>query len=85
MALDKNIKAFVMHISSLSLELKVKINPAKKVQINLLLTKKVTVSTKYADFANIFSKESKKVLLKHTRINKHAIKLLDDKPPLYEV
>ena len=53
-ALDANIKAFVLHVSSLSLRLKIIIHLARNVQKALLLAKKVTVQAKYSDFANVF-------------------------------
>ena len=37
----------------------------------------------YSDFANVFWKKSAEVLLEHIGINKHAIKLEDDKQPFY--
>ena len=49
----------------------------------MLLAEKVTVSAKYADFADVFSKESAEMLPKRTGINKHAIKLEEGKQPLY--
>ena len=83
-ALDENIEALVVVVSSLSLRSKMTIHPARKAQIALLLAKKVTVPAKYSDFANVFSKESEEVWPKRTEINKHAIKLEDGKQPLYE-
>ena len=74
-----------MHVSYLSLRSKMTIHPARKTQIALLLAKKVTVPAKYSDFANIFLKESTKMLPKHTRINEHVIKLEDDKQSLHEL
>ena len=38
----------------------------------------------YADFSDVFLKKSAKVLPKHTRINKHAIKLKEDKQLPYK-
>ena len=52
-ALDENVEAFVVHVSSL--RSRINIHPAKKAQLALLLTKKVTVPTKYLDFADVFS------------------------------
>ena len=75
--LDKSIKAFVMHISSL--KLRITIHLARKAQIALLLAKKVTRLAKYSDFADIFSEELGNILLKQTKANKHAIKLKKDK------
>ena len=59
------------------------IHLARKAQIALLLAKEVTVPVKYTDFADIFSKESAKVLPERTGINKHVIKLKDGKQPPY--
>ena len=49
----------------------------------MLNAKEVTMPVEYSDFANVFSKESAKVLPEHTGINKHAIKLEDGKQPPY--
>ena len=79
MALDENIKAFVLHMSFLSLRSKMTIHLAREVQIALLLAKKETVLAEYADFANVFLEKSVAVLSKQTGINKYAIKLVEDK------
>ena len=71
-----------MHVSSL--ELKMIIHPAKEAQLALLLAKKVTVSTKYSDFANVFLEKLANIFSKRTRANKHAIKLEKGKHPPYE-
>ena len=81
MALDKNIETFVVYMSFLSLRSKMMIYKAQKAQIALLLAKKITVPVEYPDFADVFLKESAEVLPEHTRMNKHAIKLEDDKQP----
>ena len=83
--LDKNVKAFVVHVGCLSLGLKMTIYLAWEAQIASLLAKKVTVLVKYADFANVFLKELAKVLWKQTSINKHAIKLKDHKQSIYKL
>ena len=75
MVLNKNIEAFVVYISSLSLGLRMTIHPAKKVSIVLLLAKEVTVLAEYSDFANIFLKKSANIFPKQTKANKHTIKL----------
>ena len=51
------------------------IHPARKAQLALLLVKKVTVPTKYSDFANVFSEKSANIL----GANEHAIKPKNDK------
>ena len=56
---------------------------ALKTQIALLVAEKVTILTKYAYFANIFSKKLVKVLSKQTSFNEHTIKLVDSKQPHY--
>lgn len=81
-ALDENIKAFVIHIAFFSLR-QIIIYPAWKAQIALLLTEKVTVLTKYLNFANIFSKKSAVELFKKLEINKYVIDLELNKQPFY--
>ena len=82
-ALVKNIKAFVVHVSFLNLRSKMTIHSAQEAQIALLLAKKVTVPTEYADFSDVFLKKSAKVLLECTRINGYIIKLEDGKQSPY--
>ena len=71
--LDKNVKAFVVHVSSL--RSKISIHPAREAQLALLLTKEVTVPNEYLDFADVFSENSANVLPKRTGANEHIIKL----------
>ena len=59
------------------------IHPAWKAQIASPVAEKVTVPAKYSDFADVFSKKSEEVLPEQIGINKHAIKLEDDKEPPY--
>ena len=80
-ALDKNVEAFVMHVSSLGS--KMNIHLAKKAQLALLLNKKVTVPTGYSDFADVFSEKLANVLPERTGANEHAIKLEEGKQPSY--
>lgn len=49
----------------------------------LLLIKKITVSTKYANFADVFLKQLAKIVSKRTGINEHAIKWINSKEPSY--
>ena len=53
--LNENVKAFIVHVASLSL--KMTIYPARKAWITLLLVEKVTVLEEYLDFADVFSKK----------------------------
>ena len=51
----------------------------------LVLAKKVTISAKYLDFADIFSKKAANIFPEQTRVNEHAIKLEKGKKPPYEL
>ena len=82
--LDENIKAFIVHVNFLSLGLKMTIYPAKKVQIALLLPKKVTIPAKHLDFADVFLKESANILSEQSKVNKYAIKLAKGKKLAYK-
>ena len=75
MPLNENVEVFVVHVAPL----KMAIYPAQKAQIALFITEKVTMLAKYSDFADVYSKQSAKVLPKHTGINKHTIKLEEGK------
>ena len=80
-ALDENVKAFVVHVAFFTL--KMTIHPAQKAQIALLITKEVTVLEEYLDFADIFLKKSAEILPECKGINEYTIKLQKDKQPLY--
>ena len=80
---NKNIKAFVIHVSSLGLGSKMIIHPAWKAQIALMLAKEFIILPEYLDFINVSSKASAKVLPERTRINEHVFELEDDKQPSY--
>ena len=82
LALDENIKVFVIHIASFTS--KILIYSAWKAQITLLIAKEFIMPAEYADFANVLLKKSAKLLLGRTSINNHIIKLIDDKQLLYE-
>ena len=73
-ALDKNVEAFVVHVTSLSLNL-ILIHPAKEAQIVSLIVKEVKIPTNYLNFSDIFSKERALVLPEITDLNQHAIEL----------
>ena len=68
-----------MYIASFDLG----IHPDREAQIILLLTKEVKISDIYLDFADVFLKKKALVLSECTDINKHIIKLEDDKQPFY--
>ena len=81
--MDKNIKAFVVHITSFTLKMTIYL--ACKAQIALFLVEKLIILAKYLNFANIFSKKLAEILSKRVRVNKHAIKLKRDKQPPYRL
>lgn len=62
MALDKIIKVFVPHISSLVVEMKIYL--AKKAHISSLFIEKVIILAKYLDYIHVFLKDLVKILLK---------------------
>ena len=57
------------------------IHPNWKAQISLLQVEKIIVLTEYSDFINMILKKLAEILLKQTGINKHAIKLIENKQP----
>ena len=71
--LDEKIKVFVMYVSSL--ESKMTIKPVRKLQLALLLAKKVTVLAKYLYFVDILLEKSANILPEQIGVNEHAIKL----------
>lgn len=72
---DEDVKTFVVDMSLLSLRL-MRIHLAWEARMALILNEELTVSMEYANFADIFSKESAKILPKSTSVNKHAIQLI---------
>lgn len=76
-ALASEKAVFVMHVAYL--EPKMLIHPDRKAQIALFLAKKISVSKKYANFSDFFSKKSAVMLPNCLDINKYAIDLEPDK------
>ena len=85
-------KIFIVHVafpsfvvSFSSTLLNTNIYPFRKSQIVDLIAKKAftKILTKYTDFANVFSPDLAFKLFKHTRINNHVIKLVNNQQPLY--
>ena len=76
-ALDKNIEAFIIYITSPSLNL-IPIYSARKAQKALLVVKKIKIPTKYSDLFNNFLEKKALVLPKVTKLNQYAIKLQKD-------
>ena len=80
-ALDENVEAFVVHVSSLGS--KMTIHLAREAQLALLLAKEVIVPVEYSDLADVFSKKSANVIPELTKANEHAIELEESKKPPY--
>lgn len=76
-AINKNIKIFVIYITSLSLSL-ILIYWAKKAKISLLIIEKIKIFNKYLNFINIFSEKKASILPKITKFNQYIIKLKKD-------
>ena len=71
-ALDEYIESFVIHITLL---LTMAIYPAMKVQIALLVIKKMQISFKYSDFSDVFLEKKALILLVATDLIQYAIEL----------
>ena len=85
-ALDPRYETFVVHIVSLeNPSQESDVHPSRRVQIAALVANKTPISipTEYSDFADVFSLELASKLHEHTRINNHAIELVDDRQPPY--
>ena len=83
---DPKYKAFVIHIATLSLNSGDEMHPSNKAQIAHLKVDKsfIEVSSKYADFADVFLPKLAAELPEH-RINNYVIKLIDDWQPPYSL
>lgn len=79
--LNKKDKIFVMLMTAFNLALN--IHPSQEVKIVLLDVEKVTISSKYTDYTNVFSLDSAAKLAKHIGINNHLMNLINDKQPPY--
>ncbi len=73
-------KTFVINVAALYVDSSNEMHSSKKAQIiSMKVDEAATkVLSEYADFANIFSSKLAVELLEHTRINDHAIELIDD-------
>lgn len=74
--INENIKAFVIHLASLST-----IHLVKKAQIFSLFSKEVKIPNKYLDYADIFLEKKAAVLPEITNLNQRVIKLQDSQQP----
>ena len=66
--LDKNVKVFVVHMTSFILNSMV-IHPALETQIASLVIEKVQIPSKYLDFSDVFLEEKALILLEATNLN----------------
>ena len=78
--LDLEYKTFIINITTLCIDSEDKVHPSKKAQIAHLKVDKasIKVPSEYTNFGDVFSPKLAVRLLKHTEINNHAIKLVDD-------
>ena len=78
--LNSGDKTFVLYVAALSVDSSDEMHPSKRAQIAHLKADKalIKVPSEYADFADVFSLKLATKLLKHTKINNHAIELVDD-------
>ena len=61
------------------LGLRMTIHLVREAQLALLLVEKVTVPTKYLNFADVFLEKSANVLPEQIGVNEHSIELKEDK------
>ena len=79
-------EAFVVYVTALNIDSGNEVHPLRKAQIAYLKADKAPskVLNKYADFADIFSLRLAAKLPEHTKINNHAIELINDQQPPYD-
>ena len=82
-ALDENVEAFVVYMTSLGLN-SMSIHPAREAQITSLIAEEVKFPTDYSDFSDVFSKEKALVLPEIIDLNQHAIELQKGQQPPYK-
>ena len=88
MALDEESETFVVHVAALEALLAgMAIHPSQKAQILALIQDEALtkVSSKYEDYADVFSFDLAMELPENTGINKHAIEVQDNKQPPYRL
>ncbi len=84
-AFDLKHEVFIVHIATLSVNSDDEMHPSRKAQMgHLKVDKALTkVPNEYVDFADVFSPKLAVELQEHTKINDHAIELVDDWQPQY--
>ena len=92
-ALDPESETFVVHVTLLSSNaspssspLELNVHLSRRPQVSGLIAEEASrkVSAEYLDFADVFSSDLASELPEHTRINDHAIKLVDGQQPPYD-
>ena len=92
-ALDPEYETYVVHVASLSStplvslgSLPLNVRPFQRPQISGLIAEEasIKVPNEYSDFADVFSPDLAFELPEHTRINDHAIKLVEGQQPPYK-
>ena len=80
MALNVNSKTFLMYMA-IEEQKKIPMHFKKQVQVKALLFDEAftEILAEYSDYSNVFSVENAAELLKNTEMNKHAIKLENNK------
>ena len=70
----------MLYVAALSVNLNDEVYPSKRIQIPYLKVDEVSIKvfSKYADFADVFSSKLAIKLSKYTKINNHAIKLINN-------
>ncbi len=81
-ALDKKSETFVIHISALEATT---IHPSQAAQIAALQWDKAPteIPAEYSDYADVFLSDLAMELPENTRMNEHAIELVEEKQPPY--
>ena len=80
--LDRKYETYVVYIASLNSTLLVallNVHPSRRPQISGLIAEEAPtkISAKYSDFADVFFPDLAFKLPEHSRINDHAIELVD--------
>ncbi len=86
-ALDPKHKAFIVHVAALSVALGDEMHPLKRAQIAHLKADEAftKIPSEYDDFTDVFSPKLDVELPEHIEINDHAIELVDDTQPPYDL
>lgn len=89
-ALDEDVKTFVIYIANLSATLTtlaIQVHPSQQAQFRLLLVDKasISISSKYSDYAEVFLFDLIIKLPKNIDMNEHIIELINRKQAPYRL